>query len=72
MTKFLIDVSRGKSNNADNKPKTDINRILEEKENFNLIYIKKFKKGKIDRNFLVDYRINKALKESGIKKMILF
>lgn len=68
MTKFLIDVSRGKSNNADNKPKTDINRILKEKENFNLIYIKKFKKGKIDRNFLVKYRINKALKESGIKK----
>ena len=32
MTKFLIDVSRGKSNNADNKPKTDINRILEEKK----------------------------------------
>lgn len=68
MTKFLIDVSRCKSNDGSNKPKTDINRILEEKENFNLIYIRKFKIGKIDKNFLVDYRINKALKESGIKK----
>ncbi|MEN3241250.1 hypothetical protein PWJ57_05510 [Fructilactobacillus sanfranciscensis] len=68
MNKFLIDVFRGKSNNADNKPKTDINRILKEKENFNLIYIKKFKKGKIDRNFLVKYRINKALKGNVIQK----
>lgn len=63
MSRYIIDVSRDKSNDASDKPKADINQILENKYGFKSIYLKKFKNDKLDRHLLVGYRIKSKLKK---------